>query len=87
MFAGAAVWAAAEAPNLVSGLVLMGTHDPDFKDPAAEADWVAERLSAQVRLVQGAGHYPHAEMPEVSGPAVFSFLESLKEKEALVYDA
>jgi pimeloyl-ACP methyl ester carboxylesterase len=68
-------------------LVLMGTRDPDFKDPAAEANWVADRLSAQVRLVDGAGHYPHAEMPEVSGPAVISFLESLKEKEAQAYVA
>jgi pimeloyl-ACP methyl ester carboxylesterase len=68
-------------------LVLMGTRDPDFKDPAAEANWVADWLSAQVRLVDGAGHYPHAEMPEVSGPAVVSFLESLKEKEAQVYVA
>jgi pimeloyl-ACP methyl ester carboxylesterase len=68
-------------------LVLMGTRDPDFKDPAAEADWVADRLAAQVRLVDGAGHYPHAEMPEDSGPAVISFLESLKEKETQVYVA
>jgi len=68
-------------------LVLMGTRDPDFKDPAAEADWVAGRLSAQVHLVEGAGHYPHAEMPEVSGPAVVSFLESLKEKEPQAYVA
>lgn len=70
-------------------LVLMGTRDPDFKDPVAEANWVADRLSGQVRLVEGAGHYPHAEMPEISGPAVVSFLESHKEgqKEMQAYVA
>lgn len=63
-------------------LVMMGTRDPDFKDPAAEANWVAEQLSGEAHLVEGAGHYPHAEMPEASGPLVVSFLEGLKEKEA-----
>jgi AcrR family transcriptional regulator len=38
----------------------MGTKDPDFSDPAAEARLTAERLtgSADVTLVHGAGHYP-----------------------------
>jgi pimeloyl-ACP methyl ester carboxylesterase len=45
-------------------LVVMGTKDPDFPDPAAEAKFVAERLSGEFLLVEGAGHYPHAEMPE-----------------------
>jgi pimeloyl-ACP methyl ester carboxylesterase len=62
-------------------LVLMGTRDPDFKDPAAEADWVAEQLSGEAHLVEGAGHYPHAEMPTTSGPAIVSFLQGLKEPE------
>jgi pimeloyl-ACP methyl ester carboxylesterase len=62
-------------------LVLMGTRDPDFKDPAAEASWLADRFSGQARLVEGAGHYPHAEMPTTSGPVIVSFLQSLKEEE------
>jgi hypothetical protein len=40
-----------------------------------------------VHLVEGAGHYPHAEMPEACGPVVISFLESLKEKEAQAHGA
>ena len=62
-------------------LVIMGTRDPDFKDPAAEANWLAEQLSGQAHVVEGAGHYPHAEMPTTSGPAIVSFLQGLKEPE------
>ncbi|MCW5831642.1 MAG: alpha/beta hydrolase [Labilithrix sp.] len=54
-------------------LVVMGTRDPDFKDPAAEASLVAERLRGTTLLVEGAGHYPHAEMPEIVGPRVVAF--------------
>jgi pimeloyl-ACP methyl ester carboxylesterase len=52
-------------------LVVMGSSDPDFSDPQAEAQWVAEHLHAQTLIVQGAGHYPHAEMPDrVTQPIV-----------------
>jgi pimeloyl-ACP methyl ester carboxylesterase len=56
--------------------VVMGTADPDFKDPAAEAELVAERLRGRVVLVPGAGHYPQAEAPDVVGPAVAEFLKA-----------
>ncbi len=55
-------------------LVVMGARDPDFKDPAAEAHFVAERLHGQVTMIEGAGHYPHAEMPEQTAEAILSFL-------------
>lgn len=61
-------------------LVVMGSKDPDFKDPLAEAEWVAERLNGRHEIVEGAGHYPHAEMPEVTGPRVLSFLQTLTEE-------
>jgi pimeloyl-ACP methyl ester carboxylesterase len=54
-------------------LVVMGERDPDFKDPAAEADLIARRLDARVLMVRGAGHYPQAEYPEVVNPAVAEF--------------
>lgn len=44
-------------------LVVMGDRDPDFKDPAAEAAWIADRLNGRVVMVPGAGHYPHAQDP------------------------
>ena len=59
-------------------LVVMGTRDADFPDPAAEAEWAADRLGAKLLLVPGAGHFPHTEMPEEVGPAVVSFLRSGK---------
>lgn len=58
-------------------LVLMGSKDPDFKDPLAEADRVSGLLNARKKIIQEAGHYPHAEMPEVTGAAILQFLHSL----------
>ena len=55
-------------------LVVMGDHDPDFSNPGAEAAYIAGRLRAQVVMVPGAGHYPHAEYPEVVTPAILGFL-------------
>jgi pimeloyl-ACP methyl ester carboxylesterase len=60
-----------------AALVVMGTADPDFKDPAAEARLVADRLSGDVVMVPGAGHYPHTEFPEVVGTAVLAFLPAV----------
>ena len=58
----------------VPTLVVMGTKDPDFPDPAAEAAFVAGALGGEVLLVEGAGHYPHAEMPDRVVPAVQALL-------------
>jgi pimeloyl-ACP methyl ester carboxylesterase len=55
-------------------LVLMGTKDPDFNDPAAEANLVANRLHGHVVMVDGAGHYPHVEMHSEVGPLITKFL-------------
>ena len=57
-------------------LVVMGTADPDFDDPSAEAELVAGRLKARTVLVEGAGHYPQAERPDITGPAITGFLSS-----------
>jgi pimeloyl-ACP methyl ester carboxylesterase len=62
-------------------LVLMGSKDPDFKKPEAEAKWVAEHLQGSYKLIQNAGHYPHAEMPEVTGPLMLAFMRSLPDGE------
>lgn len=55
-------------------LVIMGTKDADFPDPAAEAQWAADQLGAQLLMIEGAGHYPQAEVPEQVGPAIVRFL-------------
>lgn len=56
-------------------LVVMGTKDPDFTHPEMEAAWLAAQLPATLLMVDGAGHYPHAEMPATVGPAIIAFLQ------------
>jgi pimeloyl-ACP methyl ester carboxylesterase len=58
----------------VPTLVVMGTKDSDFPDPAAEARFIAEATGGEVLLVEGAGHYPHAEMADQVVPAVLALL-------------
>jgi pimeloyl-ACP methyl ester carboxylesterase len=60
-------------------LVIMGSKDPDFPDPAAEARFTAEHLGgpAEVLMISGAGHYPQAEAVDEVAPAVAAFLAKL----------
>jgi pimeloyl-ACP methyl ester carboxylesterase len=44
-------------------LVLMGTADPDFPDPMAEARAVANAMGGRAEALDGVGHYPHLEVP------------------------
>jgi pimeloyl-ACP methyl ester carboxylesterase len=60
-------------------VVLMGSKDRDFKDPEGEAKWVANSLRGTYILIENAGHYPHAEMPEITGPIILSALKACHE--------
>lgn len=51
-------------------VVVMGDQDPDFGDPAAEAQTFASACGGTVVMAPGAGHYPHAETPDVVVRAV-----------------
>jgi pimeloyl-ACP methyl ester carboxylesterase len=56
-------------------LVVMGEQDPDFADPAAEANLTAERIrGARVVMVPEAGHYPMVEQPAAVTPPVLELL-------------
>ena len=55
-------------------LVVMGSRDPDFDDPAGEAATMAGLIKGKVAMIEGAGHYPHAEMPEVTAPLILAFI-------------
>lgn len=59
-------------------LAVMGSKDADFASfpggPEGEARLVARLLNGAVLLVEGAGHYPHAELPDQVGPAIVRFL-------------
>jgi pimeloyl-ACP methyl ester carboxylesterase len=56
-------------------LVVMGTKDPGFPDPVAEAHHIARQMSGAVALISGAGHYPQAEMPHQTAQIVGDFLK------------
>ncbi len=62
----------------VPALILMGSKDPDFKNPEAEAQWVAGQVKGTYQMIAGAGHYPFSEMPEITGPKILAFLNQLQ---------
>ncbi|WP_158625882.1 alpha/beta fold hydrolase [Arsenicitalea aurantiaca] len=58
--------------------VVMGTADPDFADPAAEAAFVAQRLGGSIMMVEGAGHYPHVESPGPVAADLVAFFKRVR---------
>ncbi len=71
--------AAAQLPNITCpALVIMGTYDPDFADPRAEGDAIVAAMPAglgTVAMIDGAGHYPHAQSPDEVSAVVIPFLK------------
>lgn len=59
-------------------LIAMGTKDPDFPDPAAEAR-SAQALfagNATVRMIENSGHYPYQDAPQATAAAIEEFLKA-----------
>lgn len=71
--------AGAQLPNIrCAALVVMGTLDPDWTDPRAEAEGIVATMpagSASVAMIEGAGHYPHAQFPDEVVALVLPFLK------------
>ncbi|HUL24959.1 MAG TPA: alpha/beta hydrolase [Streptosporangiaceae bacterium] len=71
--------AGAQLPSITRpALVIMGTLDPDFADPGAEGDAIVAAMPAglgTVAMVDGAGHYPHAQSPDEVAGLVIPFLK------------
>ena len=71
--------AGAQLPNVTApALVIMGTLDPDFADPRAEGDAIVAAMPSgvgTVAMVEGAGHYPHAQSPDQVAALVIGFLK------------
>jgi pimeloyl-ACP methyl ester carboxylesterase len=67
--------------------VVMGTKDPDFADAIAEAiedeALIGQFTNASLELIQGAGHYPHAELPDVTASAILPFLAEVVRAQAV----
>lgn len=61
-------------------LIIMGAADPDFADPQAEGEAIAAAMPAglgTVAVVEGAGHYPHAQCPDEVAALMIPFLRKL----------
>jgi len=59
-------------------LIVMGTLDPDFADPRAEGDAIVAAMPAgmgTVAVVNGGGHYIHAQCPDEVAALVIGFLK------------
>ena len=59
-------------------LIIMGAAEPDFADPRAEGAAIAAAMPpglATVAMVEGAGHYPHAQCPDEVAALMIPFLE------------
>ena len=60
--------AGAQLPNVKCPvLIIQGSLDPDWADPRAEGEKIMADLPAglgQLVVLKGAGHYPHAQMPD-----------------------
>lgn len=79
MFAGRSRTAPLLSKVQAPVLVVMGSKDPDFKDPAGEAAAITALLTSTTTttsLIDGAGHYPQAEMPAPAATAVLRFLRA-----------
>jgi pimeloyl-ACP methyl ester carboxylesterase len=58
-------------------LVIMGTEDPDWANPQAEAEGIVAAMPAglgAVALIKGSGHYPHAARPDEVAVLTTSFV-------------
>jgi pimeloyl-ACP methyl ester carboxylesterase len=61
-------------------LIVMGSRDPDFPDPELEGLALARIVRGRNAMIEGAGHYPHAEVPNATASVVGTFLSGLAQK-------
>jgi len=57
----------------VPTLVVMGSKYRDWPDPRMEAQWIVDQTDGRLLMVDGAGHYPMVEFPEIVSPAIGDF--------------
>ena len=61
----------------VPSLVIMGTADVDWADPAAEANWIVQQLGSELLMLEGTGHHPHVDYAPQIAEAVTAFAWNL----------
>lgn len=60
-------------------LIVEGSLDPDWADPRAEGEAIVAALPAglgRLEMIDGAGHYPHAQYPDETVASMLTFLEA-----------
>ncbi|WP_436770758.1 alpha/beta fold hydrolase [Yinghuangia sp. YIM S09857] len=60
-------------------LVVEGTLDPDWPDPRREGEAIVAAMPptrGHLHVIDGAGHYPHAQFPAETTAAVLDFLDA-----------
>lgn len=58
-------------------LILMGASDPDFVDPSAEAQWIAEQVRGKAVMIPQSGHYPQAQQPKECCSNIVAFCREI----------
>ncbi|GAA4631636.1 alpha/beta hydrolase [Actinoallomurus vinaceus] len=71
--------AQAQLPNVhVPALILMGAAECDFPDPRAEGEAIVSMMPTGIGtlgLIEGAGHYPHAQSADLTAAQIIPFLK------------
>jgi pimeloyl-ACP methyl ester carboxylesterase len=60
-------------------LIVEGSLDPDWVDPRAEGEAILAALPAglgRLEMIEGAGHYPHAQYPDETVTLLLAFLQA-----------
>lgn len=67
-------------------LAFVGDLDPDYRDEEAEVAWLESQRVRVVRVPE-AGHYPHAQRPDVALPGTLDFLAALRTADGSAWGA
>jgi len=67
------------ASVIAPSLTVIGSVDPDYRDPAVALAAAGTALAGETLLVENAAHYPHLARPEIVTPRVLGFVEGLRD--------
>jgi pimeloyl-ACP methyl ester carboxylesterase len=65
------------APLPKPALLIGGSRDIDFPNPTTEFESLAATMAIRSVVVDGVGHYPQAEAPDITAAAILDFLRAL----------
>ena len=68
--------AAKRIPDVTAPVkVIIGSKDPDYKDPVTELAKLKRIFNADATMIDGAGHYPHVEFANQTNEIILKYLE------------